>query len=337
MTQTETSETGDDAGVRTVQNSSRIGREYASRTLEYARGGVGSGIPVGVGGGVSLLAGVRSVRRGNSERGFGRLALGGVLVAIALAQRRSAGERADGRTGIDQTDVVSTGPDIDDLERRDAGGSQHASSDEAREIAGTAIDIEGAVDTEDVDSSPEPESDVDAAGIDQTDVAGSGPDEERLADAAAESAGSETESEAAEREPSAAEPESYERLGAAAFDEHSSEIPVPQRAFNRNILSLRSEVFWGIRDDDAVFVSQQFDPIQDGDGIRYVASTEIDGDRSLTIPDAVLNHWDTVAGGGMAVASGNDITFLTTDSLQADSQVRLVPEQWLDDVLADED
>ncbi|WP_226480128.1 hypothetical protein [Natrinema amylolyticum] len=336
MSQTATSETDDGGG--TERNSAGIGREHASRTLRYVRSGLESGIPVGVVGGVNLFQGVRAVRRGDPERGFGRLALGGVLVAIALAQRRSGGERGDDRTGIDQTDVVSTGPDIDDLEGRAGGGSQRASGDEAREIAGTAIDIEDAVDSEDADASPDLESDVDTAGVDQTNVAGSGPDEERLADAAGESADSERASEAADRESATAEPESYERLGGAAFDEHSSEIPVPQRAFNRNVLSLRSEVFWGIRDgDDAVFVSQQFDPIQDAAGIRYVASTEIDGDRSLTIPDAVLNHWDAVAGGGMAVASGDDIEFVTADSLQADGQIRLVPEQWLDDVLAEED
>jgi len=37
----------------------------------------------------------------------------------------------------------------------------------------------------------------------------------------------------------------------------------------------------------------------------------------------------------MAVASGDEIVFVTADSLQADSQIRVVPEQWIDDVLED--
>ncbi|QLK27043.1 hypothetical protein HYG81_05385 [Natrinema zhouii] len=352
-----TTETGDSSTTESEHSESKFSRESVSRALQSVRGGIESGLPAGIGGGVSLLRGVRALRRGEREHGVGQLVLSGVLLAVAIAQRRSD-ERRGARSDIDQTDVVSTGPEIDDLEERDAGGGRHT-GDEAQRVAGTSIDIE------DVDSSPDPESDVDAAEIDQTDVVETGTDEERLADVATESAesdsetgdlesesdGPESESATAESEsesPDSAESESdrsvsaeiestesYERLGAAAFDEHSSELPVPQRAFDQNILSLSSEAFWGIREDDAVFVSQEFDPIQDADGIRYVASTEIDGERTLTIPDTVLNHWDSVAGGGMAVAGGDEIVFVTADSLQADSQIRVVPEQWVDDVLED--
>lgn len=340
MTQRDnTTETGDSPATESEHSESKRSREGVSRTLQSVRGGIESGLPAGVGGGVSLLRGVRALRRGEREHGVGQLVLGGVLVAVAIAQRRTDGRRDENRADIDQTDVVSTAPEIGDLEERDAGGGRHT-GDEARRVAGTSIDIE------DVDSSPDLESDVDATGIDQSDVVETGTDEERLADVANESTAPEGESDVPEREstaaeseaasPASAERESYERLGAASFDEHSGELPVPQRAFDQHILSLRSEAFWGIReDDDAVFVSQEFDPIQDDGGIRYVASTEIDGDRTLTIPDTVLNHWDSVAGGGIAVASGDEIVFVTADSLQADSQIRVVPEQWIDDVLED--
>ncbi|MFB1066216.1 hypothetical protein [Natrinema sp. H-ect4] len=330
-----TTETGDSPATESEHSESKRSRESASRALQSVRGGIESGLPAGIGGGVSLLRGVRALRRGEREHGVGQLVLGGVLVAVAIAQRRADGRRDETRADIDQTDVVSTGPEIDDLEERDAGGGQHT-GDEARRVAGTSIDIE------DVDSSPDLESDVDASEIDQSDVVETGTDEDRLADVANESTGAESESESPDStasesaSPDSGERESYERLGAAAFDEHSNEIPVPQRAFDQNILSLSSEAFWGIReDDDAVFVSQEFDPIQDAGGIRYVASTEIDGERTLTIPDTVLNHWDSVAGGGMAVAGGDEIVFVTADSLQADSQIRVVPEQWIDDVLED--
>jgi len=126
-----------------------------------------------------------------------------------------------------------------------------------------------------VDSSPDLESDIDATGIDQSDVVETGTDEERLADVANESTVPDSESDGLESEPDVPESESaitesksessdsaggvsdspdsaeteatesYERLGSASFDEHSGEIPVPQRAFDQHILSLRSEAFWG--------------------------------------------------------------------------------------------
>ncbi|OLZ40183.1 hypothetical protein A6E15_03940 [Natrinema saccharevitans] len=329
MSQRNTTETDEEpADERRVAG---IDRDSLTGVLRTVRDGVRSGMPAGVAGLASLLSGVRALRRGDRGHAYLRLGAGGLLLAIALDQRRAARDR----TGVEPTDVVSTTPDIGRLEgrERDAGS----------EVAGTSIDIGDAA------SSPERSSDADAADVDETDVVESGPDAERLADAAsgattadeperADDAESEPDAaDDAESEPDAAddaEPESYEQLGAAAFDEHSSEVPVPQAAFDRTILSLGSEVFWGIREaDDAVVVSGQFDPIRDGDGIRYVASSEVDGERSLTVPDAVLNHWDAVAGGGLAVGSGDDLVFLTTDTLGADDQIRVVPEQWLEDAL----
>lgn len=321
MSQTDTdTDRGEESAIGNERTGPRIGREYATRALTSARAALESGVPAGIGGGASLLRGVRALRRGDRRRGFVRLGLGGLLGAVALAQRRSSGERD--RTGVDQTDVANTGPDIGGLEGRDSSGDRHASGDAARRVVDSSVDIE------DADSSPELDSDVDASTVDRTDVVESGIDEGQLSDVTNESG-------TAEGEPDGVEREAYERLGAAAFDEHSGDVPVPQEAFNRNVLSLNSEVFWGIRDDDAVFVSQQFDPMQDRDGIRYVASTEIDGDRTLTIPDAVVNHWESVAGGGIAVAGGDEIAFVTADSLRADGQLRVVPEQWIDDVLED--
>ncbi|QCS41792.1 hypothetical protein [Natrinema versiforme] len=318
MSQRDTSAETDDSPAA-EQRVPKLGNGTISGALGAVRRGVRSGVPAGIAGFASLLGGVRALQRGDRDNGYLRLGAGGLLVAIALNQRRVAGDRAD----IDATDVVDTTPDIGNLETGDTEG-EHYGGDAASEVVdtGTGIDIEGA------DSGPDRDGGVDAANVDQTDVAESGIDEERLADASSESA--------AAGESAASEPahETYERLGAASFDEHSSEIPIPQAAFDRTILSLRSEVFWGIRDaDDAVIVSGQFDPIQDGDEIRYVASSEVDGDRLLTVPDPVLNHWDAVAGGGLAVASGTELAVLTTDTLQADDQLRIVPEQWLEDVL----
>ncbi|PSQ24975.1 hypothetical protein BRD06_07235 [Halobacteriales archaeon QS_9_67_15] len=124
---------------------------------------------------------------------------------------------------------------------------------------------------------------------------------------------------------------SHDRVGAAAFDEHTSEVPAPQQVFNQQYLSLNAEAVWGIRDDDIVVVSQQYDAIETTDSIEYVASTQVDGNRVLTVPDRITDHWDEVGGGGMAVESGDDVVFATGDDPEADWQLLVVPAAWADE------
>lgn len=128
--------------------------------------------------------------------------------------------------------------------------------------------------------------------------------------------------------------EEIHRLGEAAFDRQSREVPVPQRAFNQRFLAHSAEAFWGIRArDDAVLVSQDYDAVEDRAGVRYVASSEIGQDvRELPIPDAILDHWDEVIGGGTAVTGGDDILFVTTDGLAADGLLRVLPAKWANEV-----
>lgn len=129
------------------------------------------------------------------------------------------------------------------------------------------------------------------------------------------------------------ERESPRRLGAAAFNEYSNRLPMPQRVFDTSLLTLGAEVFWGIREaDGAVLVSQLYDPIQDGAGLRFVGSTQVDDERMLSVPDVILNHWDRVAGGGTAVTSGTRLVFVTTDALREDSQLLVVPEEWAEEL-----
>ncbi len=164
--------------------------------------------------------------------------------------------------------------------------------------------------------------------------------EDRGAPAGTEAAGAEaTDSEADPTEPEYDEPtipddETYERLGAAAFDEHSSEVPAPQRAFNQGELSLNAEAFWGVRDaDGAVAVSREYDHIDERPAFRYVASSEVDDERTLRVPDAILDHWDSLTDGGVAVVSGTDIVFATSDAFADDAMLLVVPEQWTDEIL----
>jgi hypothetical protein len=128
--------------------------------------------------------------------------------------------------------------------------------------------------------------------------------------------------------------EDIDRLGEAAFDRQSREVPAPQRAFNQGFLAHSAEAFWGIRTrDDAVLVSQDYDAIEDRNGVQYVASSEVGQDvRELPIPDAILDHWDVVIDGGTAVTGGDDILFVTTDDLAADGVLRVLPAEWADDL-----
>ncbi|WP_226011371.1 hypothetical protein [Halomicrobium salinisoli] len=139
-------------------------------------------------------------------------------------------------------------------------------------------------------------------------------------------------------EPTISEGETYERLGAAAFDEHSGEVPAPQRAFNQGELTLNAEAFWGVRDADGVVaVSREYDHIDERPAFRYVASTEVDDERMLRVPDEIRDHWDTLTDGGVAVVSGTDIVFVTSDAFADDSMLLVLPEQWADDVLGEEE
>jgi hypothetical protein len=128
-------------------------------------------------------------------------------------------------------------------------------------------------------------------------------------------------------------PDDVDRLGVAAFDAQSREVPVPQRAFNQGFLAHSAEAFWGVRErDDAVLVSQDYDAVQGREGVRFVDSSEIGTDvRELPIPDAILDHWDVVYRGGTAVVGGDDVLFATTDDLAADHVLRVLPAAWADD------
>ena len=333
-------ESTDDRGESGSSSDSESGWPVSTLS-RYIRRGAGSGALAGLGGGVTLVRGLRAIRSGRPVRGLCRLAVGGGLVALAARQRRSkrgAGEQID----IGQSDVVDTAPDIESVGEEPVSRSEHASGDEAKSVVNTSPDIEGVSD----ESSSRPDH---ASGDEAQSVVDTGPD---IGGIDADTEASDTnESQtkptaAAETDPGAATGTgegsagvpgvSYDRVGAAAFDEHTSEVPAPQQVFNQQYLSLDAEAVWGIRGDDVVVVSQQYDAIEATDSIEYVASTQVNENRVLTIPDRITDHWDEVAGGGMAVESGDDIVFATSDDPEADWQLLVVPAAWADEVL-DED
>lgn len=286
-------------------NVARRTRESLSTVPSPLRRAVESGAATAIVGTAGLLGGLRAFRRGNRRRGLAGVAVGGAFLATALTQW-SRGR--DAGTGAEETEPKAesaSGPDSDTdaesaADRREVGDTERVAGEIKRET-------EGMRETGDVGEA------------------------DGTTDGAASSAvGPGTGEVSAE----GVEPEEIDRLGEAALDRQSREVPVPQRAFNEGFLSHSSEAFWGIRaGDDAVVVSGNYDAIQDRDGMQYVASTEIGEDvRELPIPDTVLDHWDEMAGGGTAVGGGDDVLFVTTDDLSADGMLRVLPSKWADDV-----
>lgn len=327
-----TSGPGGDA-TGTEQGATTTGRPSLSEPRRSVRWAVESGAAAGVGASASVLAGLRALRRGDRGSAFVRLFVGGLLATVAVAQRRSAGERGGARPGVDEPEPVTgaasevAGTNVDIEEAAEESG---ADEDVATRTADETAERDPQAETSDVGP------DEGAAGSESTLDAETTPDEERLAaedPSAGETAAEEDLADEDARDAGEAS-EEYERLGEAAFDGQSGRVPAPQEAFNQGLLSTGAEAFWGIREgDDYVIVSGVFDPLDDAEGVRYVASSEVDDDdRDVRIPDTVLNHWDDVAGGGDAVVSGTDIVFIISEELRMDDQLLVVPEQWADEM-----
>ena len=68
-----------------------------------------------------------------------------------------------------------------------------------------------------------------------------------------------------------------------------------------------------------------------GERTKYVASSRVDEDRMLQVPDAVTDHWDEVAGGGTAGTGGDELVFAIAENAAGD-RLRVVPAKWADDV-----
>ena len=294
MDQTDTT-AGSEPSVDTVRAVARGGREYVSKAAPYLRRGVDSGAVTAVVGGAGLFSGLRALLGGERGRALTRLAVGAAFVAATVVQRRSRGRDEEPEVG--EPEAVDTGPEVEGPATVDNEADDGDEEDRAGRAAAEAAD-----------ASP------DVTGDESTTAEEGADDDTRTGD-------EDTDTE-------------IERLGGAALDGQSREVPAPQRAFNRGFLAHSAEAFWGIRTrDDAVLVSQDYDAVQGRDGVQYVASSQIGEDsRELPIPDAVLNHWNDVLGGGTAVAGGDDVLFVTTDDLAADGLLRVLPAEWADDL-----
>jgi len=273
-------------------------REYLSNLTPSLERGIESGALAAILGGAGLLSGARALLDGEHGRGIARVALGVGFITAALEQRRRHSH--DEGSTVEQLDGEENESVIDVIADEAGIGENEVAVGEESEDE-TAVESDTGPDTIGRDTAERDE----------------GEDGETVADADTETV-------------------EIDRLGRAAFDEQSREVPAPQRAFNQGFLAHSTETNWGIRArDDAVVVSLDFDAIQQREGMRYVASSEIGrGVRELPIPEPVLTHWDTVFGGGTAVVGGDDILFVTTEELATDGLLRVLPAEW-DDELQD--
>ena len=339
VSQSDTSERVE-SSVETTRSAARRGRQYVTSGAPHIRRGLESGAATAVVGGASLLGGVRALLRGERNRGFTRLVLGAAFLAVAVAQRRYRGSGRE--SDVEATDVAGTGPDVEAIadEAGGVGEEDHAVGEAASAVADTSPDVGDAGPGLESGSDAGPEPDAESASVDQRDVVDTGVDSQDRAGATGSAEETEhaegTESETGDAS-EATGSEDVDRLGEAAFDGQSREVPVPQRAFNQGFLAHSTEAFWGVRSrDDAVLVSQDYDAVSGRDGVTYVASSAIGDDvRELPIPDTVLDHWDEVLGGGTAVVGGDGVLFVTTDDLSADGVLWVLPAEWAEDVLGE--
>ena len=160
----------------------RMATAYARKLRPSLSKHARSGTMSGVTGGLSVLRGIREIRRGKRFRGLARILTGLVLVGVAVTQRRNARGRGD----VDQSDVVSTGPD--DLE---AAATDDDAGVEHREDVDDAVDTGADIDDIDPDERGE---DLGEGDVDEREVVDTGTD---AVDATEESgeAGTEAENE----------------------------------------------------------------------------------------------------------------------------------------------
>lgn len=286
------------AGGESVdQGRTASGRPSASKLLGTLRRGVTSGGFAGLGGGLMVLRGFRAFRRGRRVRGGVRVLAGVLLLAMAGRRRRSASGQGGPGTGVDQQDVVDTSPDVEHVDEAGLDEEEHASGDAAREVAESSVDVEDVSDGADAEATGDQSADAETEG--QVDF-----------EAEAESP--------------------QEVIGEGTFDARRG-VPVPEPAFDEGFLELESEAFWGIREhDDAVFVSHRRAVFEDGGGIEYVTSSEVDDQQLLSVPEAVLNHWEGVDD-AEPMTDADELVFATTEDLRWVDVLWIVPEHRADE------
>lgn len=120
------------------------------------------------------------------------------------------------------------------------------------------------------------------------------------------------------------EPDLHDRLGAAAIRGETDSVPVPQEAFDLELVK-EGEVHWATSDEDVLVVSSSYDSLSEEEGLDVFASTTIDDERTLQIPSEAFDEWDNVTG-------GDTLHFVSTDEMEAEDQFLVVPESQARDI-----
>ena len=115
----------------------------------------------------------------------------------------------------------------------------------------------------------------------------------------------------------------HEHLGAAAIQGRSNSIPAPQGAFDRELLK-DGEVHWAVTDDDVVVVSVDYDSLREEEGLAVFATSTLDDDRTLHIPAEAFDEWGDATDDD--VGGGDTLHFVTTDEMESEGQVLVVPD-----------
>ncbi len=151
------STTSSDAGTqqRTGTNGSSGTGSPLSSVVRYVRRAASSGLLAGASGTLNLLGALRAFRDGSTRKAARYSLMGAFWLVVAAVQRRSRRGRSGGSErsgGVDQTDVVDTAPDVENVS---AGSEPDASGGASIEVtdASPAPDVEGDVPTGDVDKS----------------------------------------------------------------------------------------------------------------------------------------------------------------------------------------
>lgn len=111
----------------------------------------------------------------------------------------------------------------------------------------------------------------------------------------------------------------YDRLGDAWIQGETNAVPVPQRAFDLELLRLDDEVHWGRDEDGVLLASASYDALQT-DGRTYVGTSEVDDERLLRVPDVAADHWDRPI-------DGEPVVFATTDALESDGALAVLTRE----------
>lgn len=164
--------TGEDEQAREQRTSSSGSSGFRSKMAGSVRRGASSGALAAIAGTINLLRARRAFQKGSRARAIRRGAMAAFWTAVAVTQwqskRSGIGQRS--RSGhVDQTDVISTAPDVEAVSSGSESGE--TDPDAVADAGATSIDVTEADSSPEVDDAADTEAVDDARGIEDVDDA----------------------------------------------------------------------------------------------------------------------------------------------------------------------